>query len=868
MPMTSKKRGRLKIYLGMAAGVGKTYSMLSDARGDLDRGQEIVIGYVEPHGRQETEDLMAGIPQIPPREIDHRGVILRDFDLEAALLAHPRIILVDELAHTNGPGSRHLKRWQDVAELLDAGIDVRTTVNIQHVESLRDVVAKTTGVFVQETVPDSFFESADEVELVDLPPEELHQRLREGKVYVPEKIDQALGGFFKRENLMALRELALRHTAERVDEEMRRFRAQRELDAPWQGKSKILVCVAPNRMAPRVVREAKRLATNLHADLLAVSVESPRQGILNEKARADLEYSLNLARSLGAQTATLGADDIVQEILRYARGEGVTTIIMGKPVRPRWRELIFGSVVDSLIRTSGEIDVLVITGAEDQGTPFLVRRPETSAGYSGFAAAFAVVALCTGIGFLMHDRFDLANIIMVYLLGVAVVSSRLGRNESVFASFLAVAAFDVCFVPPRGTFAVSDVQYLITFATMLTVSYLIGSLTLRLRAHSEAAALRERNTAALYDLSRQLASLRSTSELAAVAAVKASHLMEAPVAVIARPPEGELDVVVPSANGFERTANEWAVATWTADQGKPAGKTTDTLAGASGLYLPLLSSHGCLGAVGVDLSSKSDFDPARRHMLEAITNQLAGSLDRSYLAKASEEAQLAVEAEKLRSNLLSSVSHDLRTPLASIEGAAGILSSNETLDAKSRELVFTVREEAERLGRLVRNLLDMTRVEGGALELNLDWYGLDELLANAIRFTEGHFDKKVSVEVAPGTPLVKVDGVLVQQVLINLLENSARHAGRGADVRISTSFDRANVVLDLQDIGPGIPIESLDAVFDKFQRQNTSGFGLGLTICRAVMTAHGGTIEALPSADGAHFRLKFVRTAEPESSHA
>lgn len=861
---TTRKRGRLKIYLGMAAGVGKTFSMLADARADLERGQDILIGYVEPHGRQETESLMEGLPLLAPKGIDHRGVVLREFDLEAALIARPGVILVDELAHTNGPGSRHAKRWQDVAELLEAGIDVRTTVNIQHVESLRDVVAKTTGVFVQETIPDAFFESADEVELVDLPPEELHQRLREGKVYVPEKIDQALTGFFKRENLMALRELALRHTAERVDEEMRRFRAQRE-ESPWHGTSKILVCVAPNRMAPRVVREAKRLATNLHAEILAVSVDSPRQGTLSEKARTDLEYAMNLARSLGAQTATLGADDIVQELLRYARGEGVTTIVVGKPVRPRWRELLFGSVVDSLIRSSGEIDVLVITGAEEQGTPFLIRRPPPSSGYAGYFVALAIVAVCTGVGFLMINRFDPANIIMVYLLGVAVASFRLGRNESIFASILAVAAFDVCFVPPRGTFAVSDVQYLITFAIMLTVSYLIGSLTLRLRAHNDASALRERNTAALYDLSRRLASMRSAQEMADAAATKAAHLMEAPVAIIARPPEGELEVVVPSASGFERRPNEWAVATWTSDQGKPAGKTTDTLAGAAGLYLPLLSSHGCLGTVALDLSTKDNFDSARRHMLEAIANQLAGSLDRSYLARSSEEALLAVEAEKLRSNLLSSVSHDLRTPLASIEGAAGVLASTETLDPKSRELASTLREEAERLSRLVRNLLDMTRVEGGAVALNLDWYGLDELLANAIRFTEPQFDHPVEVEIAADTPLVRVDGVLVQQVLINLLENSARHAGRRARVRIDCELNDRFVRLDLRDDGPGIPTESLEAIFEKFQRHNASGFGLGLTICRAVMTAHGGSIEAVPSDHGAHFRLKFIRAPEPET---
>lgn len=858
----AKRAGRLKIYLGMAAGVGKTYSMLADARSDLDRGQDVVVGYVEPHGRVETESLLEGLPSIPIREIDHRGVKLKEFDLEAALARSPGVLLVDELAHTNASGSRHVKRWQDVAELLEAGIDVRTTVNIQHVESLRDVVAKTTGVFVQETVPDGFFDSADEVELVDLPPEELHQRLQEGKVYVPEKIDQALTGFFKRENLMALRELALRNTAERVDEEMRRFRSLRALEIQGHTKERILVCVAPNRMAPRVVREAKRLATNLHAELLAVSVESPRQGGLSDKARSDLDYALNLAKDLGAATVTLGADDIVEEVLRFARAEGVTTIVVGKPVRKRWREILFGSVVDSLIRASGEIDVLVITGAEELGTPLIVRRTPTPSSWQGYGFALIIVGICTGLGFLMFEQFDAANIIMVYLLGVAVVASRLGRRESLFAAILAVAAFDISFVPPRGTFAVSDVQYLVTFGIMLVVSYLISTLTIRLKDQNEASTQRERSTAALYDLSRQLASMRVADEMAIAAATKASHLIEAPVTVIARPPEGDLEVVAPSSNGFEKASNEWAVAVWASDHGKPAGRTTDTLAGSAGLYFPLRSSHGCLGVLGVDLSHRAALDSARLHLLEAITNQLAGAIDRSHLARATAEATLAIEGERLRSSLLSSASHDLRTPLSSIEGAAGILAGQTEWTDSSRELAVTIREEAERLGRLVRNLLDMTRVESGATELNLDWYTLEELIANAIRFTAGQFERAPEVIVQPGTPLGHIDGVLIQQVFVNLLENAARHAGSHAAVQIRVGFDGDVVFAEVQDDGPGIGVELRDRVFQKFDRSSGPGFGLGLTICRAIMQAHCGSIAIVDRGAGATFRLEFPRAVE------
>lgn len=860
---TSKKRGRLKIYLGMAAGVGKTYSMLADARADVGRGQEVVIGYLQAHGRKETEDLADGLERIPLRIDEHRGVRLEEFDLDAAIIRGPKVLLVDELAHSNAPGSRHAKRWQDVAELIERGIDVRTTINVQHIESLRDVVAQITGVFVQETVPDSFIELVDEVELVDIPPEELHTRLEEGKVYIPEKVDQAITGFFKKSNLLALRELALRHTAERVDVQMRQSRALQDVKEPWHANERILVCLGPNQMAPRVVRAAKRLSANLHAELIAVWVESPRQAGLSDEARARLEGAMKLAESLGARTVSLAGDDIVSEVLRFAEAENVTTIVLGKPVRKRWREIIFGSVVDQLVRSSGEIDVMVITGAEEQGTPLIIRRKrEPSTGY-GMAATLAMLAGCTGIGFLMVGRFELANIVMLYLVAIVIASVRYGRREAITASILGVALFDFCFVPPQGTFAVTDIEYLVTFTIMLGVSLLISSLTLRLKEQTRASSIRERETAALYDLSRRLASAESPTEMAALVARKAADVCQGFAAVFGRDAEGRAIPMAESSSGFERSPKEEAVVAWVLENGRPAGKGTDTLAGSEGVYLPLMGTGKCIGAIGLRKASGEPLEPSSRHMIEAVAHQLVVALDRLQFSRESQEAGLRVEREKLRSSLLSSVSHDLRTPLASIEGAAGILAEKGTLDSDSRELAETVREEAERLGRLVRNLLDMTRVEGGAVELNLDWYGLDELIANAIRFTGSQFEKPVRVDLGPQLPLIKVDGVLVQQVFVNLLENAARHAGASAEVRVAVSADANGLQIDVTDDGPGIPLEDLDRVFDKFRRSGSAGFGLGLAICRAIVEAHDGTIVAMPAARGAHFRLTFPRTEEP-----
>jgi len=844
-------RGRIKIYLGMAAGVGKTYAMLNDAQELRKRQEDVVIGYLEPHGRAETEAMADGLERVPLLELDHKGVTLREFDLDASIKRKPKLILVDELAHTNVPGVRHRKRWQDVEELLQAGIDVYTTVNIQHIESLNDIIAQITGVVVTETIPDSMVNSADEIEVIDLPPQELIQRMHEGKIYVASKVDQALNSFFKKSNLSALRELALRQTAERVDKQVRTYRAAEGASEPWHTKERFLVCVAPNKMSVRVVRSAARMASALHADLIAVSVDSPRQDNLLAEDRARVIEALRLAEYLGAETVTLSGQDIVGEVVRFAQSQNITTIIVGKPIRARWREVVFGSVVDVLVRNSGDINVLVITGLGDSGTPQRLNlgRKETT-DWPGYLMAVGVTLLATGICALMFHHVERINLVMVYLLGVTYVASRKGKIHAALASVLSVATFDFFFVPPTRSFAVSDIQYLFTFLVMLVVALLTSTLTARLREQSIAASVRERRTAALFDLSKKLSATRSRTEIGAFTAHKIKEVFGCEVGILIKSrATGKLFSGPESDSKFELNPNENAVAVWVLDHGKMAGKGTDTLPGSEGLYLPLNSETGCVGVLCIKWSDDTVADIIQLHFLENFANQVAVAIQRTNLAKDSHEALLQVEKERLRNSLLSSVSHDLRTPLTVISGAADQLRDSQTLhETRDRELAQAIAVESERLTRQVRNLLDMTRLEAGGVELNREWQSVEEMIGSALMRTEKLLEKHlVKTQVQTDLPLVKVDAVLIEQALVNLLENASRHTPAGTLVVIGSHATEISVEIEVANNGPRLEPGDEERIFNKFHRTSqaaSQGFGLGLTICKAIMDAHGGTIRA------------------------
>lgn len=866
------RRGKLKIFLGATAGVGKTYAMLEAAHDRKAEGVDVLAGWVDTHGRQETEALLAGLEALPRRSVSYRGTALQEFDLDAALLRRPQLILVDELAHTNAPGSRHPKRWQDVEELLAAGMDVYATVNVQHLESLNDVVAQITNVVVRETVPDSFLDRADSVELIDLPPDELLQRLHEGKVYIPQQAERAMRSFFRKGNLIALRELALRRTAERVDAQMQEYMRDHAIARTWPAAERMLVCVSPSPLAGRLVRAARRMAAGLRAEWIALYVETPAALRLPEEQRDRVVQTLRLAEQLGALTVTVSGQSVSDEVLSYARTHNVTKILVGKPTHPRWRDLLFGSVLDKVVRRSGQIDVYVISGdPEEKGAP--PQAFQRTSSRTAYGWALLVVGLCTAIARLMFPHFAEANIVMVYLLGVVLVAARLGRGPSILASVLSVAAFDFFFVLPYLTLSVADTEYLITFAVMLTVALLISTLTVRLHQQAEASRARERRTAALYAMSRGLASTRGVANLLRIAAQHIAEVFDGEVLVLLPGEDGRLAVQVAAPDEFELSPTERGVAEWTYEHGRSAGMGSETLPGAEALYVPLIASRGALGVLGLRPGSPRHLlAPEQVHLLETFANQTALAVERAYLAEEAERSQVQIEAERLRSSLLSSVSHDLRTPLASITGAAStLIEDGESLDpATRRELAQTAFEEAYRLNRLVSNLLDMTRLEAGAIQVAKEWQPLEDAIGAALaRLEPVLHGREVVTRLAAELPLLPFDEVLMEQALVNLLENAAKYAPAAGPIEIAAWPDAGGVTLEVADRGPGVAAEDAPRIFDKFQRgggRRSAGAGLGLAICKAIVQAHGGRIwlEARPGG-GASFRFWLPLDGQPPS---
>lgn len=849
----SPNRGKLKIFFGAAPGVGKTYAMLEAARSEAKAGADVLVGFVESHARPDTQALLLGLEILPRRVIDYRGITHTEFDLEAALKTHPHLLLVDELAHTNAPGVTHAKRWQDVEQLLAAGINVYTTLNVQHLESLNDIVARITGVTVRETVPDSVFFAADEVEVVDLPPDDLLERLREGKVYLPPQAAIAVENYFRKGNLIALRELALRRTAERVNAQMEDWRRAHDIQATWPAAERLLVCVGPSPLSSRVVRAAARMARGLQAPWLAVHVETPLSAGMPEVDRTRLAHNLELAEQLGAETVTLSGATIVEEVVSYAQTRNVTKIIIGKPRESRWRELLRGSVVYELTRQSGAIDVYVISGDTDDS-----RRPEhrvrgPTASYRGYLWATAAVAICTGIGWLLLiEQFHLVNIVMVYLLGVVAISLRCGQGPSVLTSILAVAAFDFFFVPPRFTFAVDDAQYLLTFAVMLVTGLTITALTGRLKLHADFAQGREQRTAALYALCRDLAAVETVHEIVQTVVRHAGEALDASVALLLPDDKGRVATHPTVSGGFDPDDKDQGVAQWVFDHRQEAGLGTRTLTGANALYIPMLVSGGCLGVLGVRPAAPHPvLLPEQIHLLEVFASQAAASLERANLAAEAEQARVQVEGERLRNALLSAVSHDLRTPLAAIAGASStLLDDGHPLDANTRrDLLQMISEEVDALNRLVGNLLDMTRLEAGVITLQRDWQSTEEIVGAALhRLTARLKDHPIATRLAADLPLTYVDGMLIQQVLVNLLENAAKYSPPKSPIEISARLSGQRLIVEVADRGQGFPPDQEQMIFEKFFRLASSnsraGAGLGLTICRGIVELHGGRIHA------------------------
>ena len=848
------KRGSLKVFFGYAAGVGKTYAMLENAQRAKAEGRDVAVGYVELHGRPETEALLAGLEALPLREFDYRGVKLRDFDVDAALARHPELILVDELAHTNAVGCRHDKRWQDVEELLNAGINVWTTLNVQHIESLNDVIGRITGVVVQETVPDRVFDLADDLELVDITPEELLARLNAGRVYVPEQAQRAIQSFFQKANLTALRELSLRQAAQRVHTDVESARRAKADTQPWATAERLLVCVGPSPTTARVIRTAKRMATALDAPWLAVSVDLTGDSS-NSPVKQQIAYHFRLAERLGAETITLAGQSVTGTLLDYARSRNVTKILIGKTNQPRWRRLFFGTVVDDVLEQSGDIDVYVIHGEEERRGFAASGTPAAATSKLPYYKSSLLIALagCVAYGLRFLRIADAeANSVMLFLAAVAWVSFRHGRGPAILASVLAVLVFDFFFVPPFHTFAVSDVQYTVTFGVMLAIGLVISTLTSRLRAQVESTRHRERRTSALYELGKQLSSLYGNVFLAGAAGAKIAEMLGGEVAIYLHQPSGPPELAFGQDSSIARHPVSLPVAHWVIEHDQIAGAGTNTLPSAIALFLPLIGSQRTHGAIAVRVSNAERLlEPDVRRLLEACASQLALALDRDQLVIDAAEARIQAEAEQVRSSLLSSVSHDLKTPLAAIAGASSSLLEAASLDEETRrQLLETVADEAARLNRLLENILQMSKLDAGAATPNCQWHVLEELVGSALHRTRHELARhEVAVHLANDLPLLHVDGLLMEQVFVNLFENAARYTPEGTVVTIRAALDGKHVRIAISDNGPGLPAGAEERIFDKFFRAAPTadggrGSGLGLAICRAIIKAHGGAIIA------------------------
>ncbi len=855
-----KRYGRLKIFLGYAAGVGKTYAMLEAAHQRQAEGVALLVGYVETHGRTETEALLAGLETLPRQRVEYHGTVLEDMDLDAVLKRRPQLALVDELAHSNAPGLRHPKRYQDVEEILAQGIDVYTTMNIQHLESLNDVVAQITGVKVRETVPDHLLDETVEIELVDLPPDELLQRLREGKVYVPEQAARAVERFFRKGNLTALREMALRRAAERVDDQMRGYMQAQAIAGPWPAGERILVCISSHPLSERLVRAGRRLADELNGEWFVVYVETPDRMEFSAPHSQRVARSMRLAEQLGASVQMISGPTIPEAVIDFARRHNITKIVAGKPLRSRWQELLSGSVVDEIIRRSGSIDVYVIS---DQSGPVKsggLRSLHFHSSFTRYLLGAALVVVITLLCWPVQTFLHPVNLVMPYLAAVVVSAVFLGRGPSMLASVISVLAYDFFFIDPRLSFSVSDTQYLITFFGLLVVGLVISNLAGVVRHQMEVLSQRATQTGRLYALSRELA---VSSDLDAVLYQVIGQIGKTfeREAVILLHTQGGLRVRAASPV-FQLDENELAVAQWAFDHDQPAGRGTDTLPAARIRYQPLDTVRGVVGVLGVKPGEPDHYlTPEQRQLLDAYAGLAALAIERAQLTEQANQARMAEVSDKLQSALLNSVSHDLRTPLVTI---TGVLSSlDEELQGRTlpmdaegrRELVQTGLEEAERLNRLVANLLDMSRLESGMLRLNLERCDLEEIIGGALmRLGHKLEGRQVNTSIPDDLPLVLADSVLVEQVLINLLDNACKYSPGGTPIDIQVVNAGGEVRVLLGDRGPGIAEADLGRIFDKFYRANPPerviGTGLGLSICSGIIEAHGGRIWAQNRPEG------------------
>lgn len=860
----AEHRGRLKIFFGSSAGVGKTYAMLGEAQRRAMEGVRVLVGYAEPHIRPETEALLLGLDILPYLMVDYRGTRLKEFDLDAALKLKPELILIDELAHTNAPGMRHAKRWQDVAELLAADIDVYATLNVQHLESVNDLVEQATGVRVQETLPDSVFEQADEVQLVDVAPEQLLERLREGKIYRGSRAEAALENFFSIGNLLSLRELAMRRTAERIDRDLDSLRVVNRQKGEGTVSEKILVCVGPSPSSGNLVRAAARMARAMKVDWIAAFVETPTMAHENSATRRQAEAHLKMAEQLGGKTVILSGFNAAREIVAYAKSRNVARIIAGKPATHGWRRWLLPSLVSGLIRGSDTISLSLVK--VDFAAPnFKTEKPPRNKSTTGIFAAVLVVAAITAVGIFLYHVLGISNInvLMLYLLGVIWLSARFGKAAGATACLLGVAAFDFTVVPPYYSFAVSDTQYILTFAAMLTVGLTISTVTTRLKEQEKLARMRQTRATDLLEMSSAISGSQDLPTLAQAVLMQIESHFKAQ-SVLFLPDQSGKPVILDKSPNLQPDDKECAVAAWVLRNGKPAGVTTDTLPSARGIYLPLNGVRHVIGVLGIFPPQPADM-AASQHMatLDAFSVQLAVALERITLAAESQKAWAQAQNQAMRNTLLSAVSHDLRTPLAAITGAATSMVQGDAAlsPAQIRELAQMIADESNRMEKLIRKLLEMTRLEAGRIELRRELFPLEEVIESARAQMAPQHQNRFHVSTMGELPPFVGDPELLGQVMTNLFENAIEHSGSDQPVEVRLFRGQSTLIITVRDHGTGVKEEDRPHLFEKFFRSHQGvpggGLGLGLAICRAIVELHGGAISVRNHPDGgAEFRLE------------
>jgi two-component system sensor histidine kinase KdpD len=860
-------RGRLKIFFGATAGVGKTYAMLSAAH-QQEKDKNVLIGIVETHGRKETLALVEGLKILPLKEVEYKGRQLKEFDLDQALLEKPDLILMDELAHSNVPGSRHPKRWQDVDELLSAGIDVYSTINVQHLETLNDVVGGITGVRVWETVPDHVFDSADEVVLVDLPPDELLKRLKDGKVYLPQQAERASQNFFRKGNLIALRELALRRSADRLDHEVLKYRKDNAVSNVWQTRESILACIGPGDESEKVVRSAARIAGQLQVPWHAVYVETPALQRLPKKNRERVLKVIALAEEMGARAVTIGGHDAAETVATYAREQNLSRLVVGSSVKNNWY-FWQTTFLDAVARHAPDLDLMKIArGSASRKTTEEVYDNETwltqlRAPWHSFALSLLICGLTGLIAAPLNSLIELPNIAMFFLLAVVLVSVKYGLGPSLMASLVNVLVFDYFFVPPRFSFAVSDVQYVFTFIVMFVVGLITAKLTTGLTYQAKIANRREQRVKSLYEMSRDLSGALVREKVAEISQHFVAVEFKARSKLLLADDDNQLEhvsSVMPDDIGLDMSIAQWAF-----DHDKEAGNGTDSLPGVPLLYIPLRAPMRTRGVLVIDSPSTTRLrSPEQRRLLDTFARLLAISIERIHYVTVAQQSSIQVESERLRNSLLSAISHDLRTPLTALVGLADAL---EMLDAplsdEQRQITAILREKALKMSSQVGNLLDMARLQSGAVRLNQQWLPIEEVIGTSIKAAEPMSEgRRVSVDLPADFPLLKLDPVLMERVFVNLLENAYKYTGKTSKVSIGGAAISPNQVeVWVQDDGPGLPAGKEEAIFRKFERgQKESaivGVGLGLTICRAIIEAHNGKIRGETTKQGGA-RFSFI----------